>query len=47
MIEEWAVSVGFCINKTKTELYMIVGKQEKHTALKVREGDIKFVEDFK
>ena len=45
-VEEWPLSARLHINKTNTD-YMIVGKQEKRTGLKVREADIKLVEEFK
>ena len=45
--EEWALSVGLCINKSKTECMNVGQTTNDQTTLQVREGDIKEVEDFK
>ena len=44
--EEWALSVGLCIKKGKTE-YLRLGEPAGHAPLRVNEGEIKEVEGFK
>ena len=44
--EEWALSVGLCIKKGKTE-YLRLGEPDGHAPLRVKEGEIKEVEDCK